>query len=50
MELETEFRSLGGKGSENAKPMNAAVWKTAAGQMTEKPARGMNPEVRTVAG
>jgi hypothetical protein len=34
----------GGKASKVVKPKSAAVWKTAAGQATGKPARGMNPE------
>jgi hypothetical protein len=43
-----EFRFLKGKSFESEKPISAAVWKMAVGRTTEKPARGMNPEVRSV--
>jgi hypothetical protein len=46
---EMETVSTGGKSSENRKPISAVFWKTGTGQITDKPARGMNPEVRNVA-
>jgi hypothetical protein len=48
MEPEMEFRSLGRKSFESEKPISVAAWKMVVGQITDKPARGMNPEVRNV--
>ena len=43
-----DTRFLNGKALKVKKPISAVLWNMCTGQVTEKPARGRNPEARNV--